>query len=1088
MMIDSQSLAAVAVGVMQGVAGSAVWELIKAKLVTPEQAQAIEAVERDPLNDGARKAFEAALMQVLSADRALAEELAWLLLLVPWQARVPRRELRSEADLLTPYRRCTDMVGREQDMADLLAWVDSDKPIAIRVITGGAGSGKTRIALELMTALETPSDGAWHTGFLSADKIEEFAARQAYGNTLAVIDYAATASGHLKKWFEQLADSRGADGKLRILLLEREANADTGWWGELARIGTSQSHERLLEYTDRGGPVSLRTLSAGDRRTLFQSMLTEAAHYLGQATAPRLPEPGENEQFDKQLSHERWGQPLYLMMAALAALAPGGADVVGVLSLTRADLAMKVAEHEVRRMERFASGVGGPAEAVLGLAARATLCRGIPADERIAAAKEELDARGLEWPGGPGKLADALNDALPGRDGGIGFVEPDIVGEALALQVLCKLPEPAQGAILRAAGRAEMAVVGSVIRAVQDLSADDVPEPMEWLKALIESGAADHPGLLVAIDSAMPEQTTRLRERAVEVTQLVLDRLALGFEGAEDADLLSAKSRLLNNLSVRLSDVGRRDDALEKAQQAARIYGELAASNPDAFLPDVAMSLNNLATMLRAVGRRDDALEKAQEAARIHGELAASNPDVFLPYLAMSLNNLANRLSDVGRRDDALEKAQEAARIHGELAASNPDAFLPDLARSLNNLANRLSDVGRRDDALEKAQEAVRIREQLAASNPDAFLPDLARSLNNLANRLSDVGRRDDALEKAQEAVRIYGELAASNPDAFLPDLATSLNNLATMLSDVGRREDALEKAQEAARIYGELAASNPDAFLPDLAASLNNLATMLSDVGRREDALEKAQEAVRIYGELAASNPDAFLPDLATSLNNLATMPSDVGRREDALEKAQEAARIYGELAASNPDAFLPDLARSLNNLATMLSDVGRREDALEKAQEAARIYGELAASNPDAFLPDLARSLNNLAAMLSDVGRRDDALEKAQEAVRIYGELAASNPDAFLPDVARSLAVQARCLLELERPAESVQIAAQSLESITGHLQAMPPPFARLAGAILRVYLRAVEAAGVEPGMESLLPVIAILKEQGLFDSQGD
>ena len=63
-----------------------------------------------------------------------------------------------------------------------------------------------------------------------------------------------------------------------------------------------------------------------------------------------------------------------------------------------------------------------------------------------------------------------------------------------------------------------------------------------------------------------------------------------------------------------LSDLGRREDALAAAQEAASLYRALAAARPDAFTPNLAMSLNNLAVMQSGLGRREDALAAAQEA------------------------------------------------------------------------------------------------------------------------------------------------------------------------------------------------------------------------------------------------------------------------------------------------------------------------------------------------------------------------------------------------------------------------------------------------------------------------------------------
>ena len=81
---------------------------------------------------------------------------------------------------------------------------------------------------------------------------------------------------------------------------------------------------------------------------------------------------------------------------------------------------------------------------------------------------------------------------------------------------------------------------------------------MDWLEALVKAGAANAPGLLDAIESALPLETLVLRERAVDVTQMLLERLKPALGGEEQ----EAAARLLNNLSVRLSGLGRREDAL----------------------------------------------------------------------------------------------------------------------------------------------------------------------------------------------------------------------------------------------------------------------------------------------------------------------------------------------------------------------------------------------------------------------------------------------------------------------------------------------------------------------------------------------
>ena len=52
----------------------------------------------------------------------------------------------------------------------------------------------------------------------------------------------------------------------------------------------------------------------------------------------------------------------------------------------------------------------------------------------------------------------------------------------------------------------------------------------------------------------------------------------------------------------------RREAALGSADEAVGLYRELAAARPDAFTPDLAISLNNMANRLSDLGRREEAL------------------------------------------------------------------------------------------------------------------------------------------------------------------------------------------------------------------------------------------------------------------------------------------------------------------------------------------------------------------------------------------------------------------------------------------------------------------------------------------------
>jgi len=850
----------------------------------------------------------------------------------------------AQTALLSAYRDdVTPLLGRERELAELRAWLDKSDAISLRVLTGGAGRGKTRLARELACAVMPE----WLGGFLTTGELARF---RHDGRTeewrwdkpaLILIDYPASRVEALKDWLKEMVDA-DLDGrpKLRLLLLERQAQREIGWLADL--IGRGEDEESLAKagWLDPPKPVELEPLEGlAHRRELFATLLKRAD------PAMAAPEIGADGEFDRALGERKWGgDPLFLMMAGLVAAKAG---VSKALSLSRADLALNMADVELKRIGRFgaAGGDDGKVSAegrcLRRTAALATLTQGGTAAEARALAQGECAAMAAAVD--LDAVVRALGEALPPIEAGraVGPILPDIVGEAALLRVFGDGGEGVRGGvealprILAAARGAVKGASATLVRTAQDFAAAGRLEPIRWLEAWAEAPETE-PGVLMQIADALPEQTLALRETAARLHGRICAYLT-GLEVASPSPEVEAlRAAALNNLGNCLSDLGRREEALAATGEAVEIRRRLAADRPDAFLPNLAMSLNNLGNRLSDLGRREEALAAAGGAVEIRRCLAADRPDAFLPVLAASLNNLGNCLNDLGRREEALAAAGEAVEIYRRLAADGLDAFLPDLAMSLNNLGAFLSVLGRREEALAAAGEAVEIYRRLAADRPDAFLPDLAASLNNLGNRLSDLGRRKEALAAAGEAVEIYRSLAAERPDAFLPVLAASLNNLGNRLNKLGRREEALAAAGEAVEIRRRLAADRPDAFLPNLAMSLNNLGNRLSDLGRREEALAAAGETVEIYRRLAADRPDAFMPVLATSLNNLGAFLGDLGRREEALAAAGEAVEIRRRLAADRPDAFLPDLAGSLGTLGNCLEALGRMEDACDAIREA--------------------------------------------------------------------------------------------------------------------------------------------------------
>ncbi|MDQ1394271.1 MAG: hypothetical protein QOF30_3248, partial [Acidimicrobiaceae bacterium] len=87
------------------------------------------------------------------------------------------------------------------------------------------------------------------------------------------------------------------------------------------------------------------------------------------------------------------------------------------------------------------------------------------------------------------------------------------------------------------------------------------------------------------------------------------------------------------------------------------------AANAAAHEPALASSLNNLSVRLAEVGRREEGLAAIEEAVAVYRRLAAANAAAHEPALATSLNNLSVRLAEAGRREEGLAARSEAHDI-----------------------------------------------------------------------------------------------------------------------------------------------------------------------------------------------------------------------------------------------------------------------------------------------------------------------------------------------------------------------------------------------------------------------------------------
>jgi len=932
-------------------------------------------------------------------NAAKAQQLAeFLRVFAPPQPIEPTAEGGSEglvgqqvARYLRPENQVVSFRPRPE-LSELLAWSTGTGHIRVRLVTGGGGAGKTRLALRL--GEELTACGwlpLWVPGGREGEAVS--AVRGLGEPCLLVVDYAETRE-RLAEMLAALTDSQDVPD-VRLLLLARSAGE---WWQQLA----NSSNEQVAGLLEAATPVKLGPVTAADEvEELFSEAVTAFAERL-EVNRPR--------------TEWAWSgpAPVLLVVHAAALLAVLDSSLGGTDELPRSteQVLGGLLQHEARYWWQAARTRGLILDPSVLRFAVALGCL-IGADSEANAARlmaripDLADSTQLR-----GQVARWLHDLYPETPPAshqaaewIGLLRPDPVAEHLVVAELARhsdlapklLADLDENRVVRA-----LTVLARVIPAQPaiDLVRKALASDVDHLAAPAMSVAAEtNPALGDLLADALITQPvskvtlTQIAEEApypsfalARPAAVALWRLTNDPTDSTDA---YQRSKWLVNLSNRLGDLGQRKQSLAAIEEAVTIRRTLTEAQPDALLADLASALDSRSIRLAYLGRYEEALAAVEEAVGIHRGLAEAQPDEFQRRLAGSLNNQSNHLANLGRRTEALAAIEEAVGIERGLAKTRPDAFLPSLAGTMHSYSSRLAEVGRRKEALTAIEEAVGIYRSFAGAHPDAFVPKLADSLISQSVHLMDVRRPEDALITAEEATDICRILAQAQPTAFLSALAVSLSNQSACLGELDQWEQALAAIGEAIAIRRGLAEARPEAFLPGLAHSLNNQASCLAKVGSEAEALAAIEEAVGIYRGLAEARPDAFLPDLGMSLFNQSAHLADMGWWQEALAATEEAVGIYRGLAETQPGAFLPGLAIALGNQAGPLAHLGRRDEAVAAVEDAVAVRRALAESQPSVFRSPLAEELYKLAPILAAIGRDKDATAIRAEAQAIRRSL---------------------------------------------------------------------------------------------------
>ena len=580
------------------------------------------------------RAFQQAALHRLSELRHLPQELLRALRGALAAAAVVDRRRQWRPDLYPPSALLraefgvVPFYGREDLLEDLLAWANEDRVLGIRIYTGPGGMGKTRLLIRFCEQMGQQ----WRAGFLNrelsglpaGDKGWSYpldALLEEDAPLLIVVDYAETRAAEI---LALLRRARDRTLPLRIVLLARSLG---DWWDGLTQAGEGIGDILL------GPATTTRSLPplAPDptrRRQLFAHAAAAFQRVVPGSAAPVAP----------RLEEALFDRVLYVLMAALAA-------VQGEMLRTEKELLDWVLRREQEFLDQGVRAIGCGELAgrpILQGAAVATLAGG--ALDRDAAA--ELLSRAPLMEGQTAavrdRVAELLHRLYPG-EAWLQGVLPDLLGEHLIESVT-----EANPALLHVMFGRDDGVPGlnpgqrrnGLTRLTR--LAQRHPERLGWLADLLESNLAtlasdaiavaqetgDPLGTalaraltrrpeavldLAALHSAIPTHTVSLREAA---QLLAAAQVEAARRGGSMADLAGA----LNNLSLRLAALGRREQALQAIQEAVELYRWLATRWPQVFRSQLVVALDDLSRVLTGLDRRQEARDAADEARRLRGQ------------------------------------------------------------------------------------------------------------------------------------------------------------------------------------------------------------------------------------------------------------------------------------------------------------------------------------------------------------------------------------------------------------------------------------------------------------------------------------
>ncbi|MFI6291711.1 trypsin-like peptidase domain-containing protein [Nonomuraea sp. NPDC050790] len=966
----------------------------------------------------------------------------------------PERPTSEDAGPSWPLRAEYKVVpfhGRDGFLEEHVAWCERAGPLTLRLLTGQGGTGKTRLALELVSRM---IERGWIAGLLdskvacggAADRAAELAEQlgRVGEDALVVIDY-AEGRPELADLLDRLAEiPLAAEQRLRVLLLARHHGE---WWTTIlpSRLG----QRRMRQFVERRETVhELPGLSdsISDQHKEFALACRAFAqvHQLPGTPSTTLV-PADD-------------RPPVLQVHAAALLAvlraeeePVEADHVDIRDVLDGILAR---ENRFWTRSVAARGLTGMGQTTHKQAVALTALVGAD-DARSAAALlrkvfELSKAHSIE-------VAAWLSELYPVRSTDEtrywAPLRPDILGEYLIVQVFSGHPDLADTALdglpddklanalivlTRACAHSSKKarpLLARLLRADRlALAVRTAPKAGEPLGSVIKdvvAGSDLDDEVMQDIVDALPNGSVELNPLMAYVLRLITQETAS--LQLEDWQLAGLHEGSGNQLML----MGELTEALEHLTEALRLYEGLYRAEPETYRADLVDVLSSLTLGLANAGRAEESLRVAE---RIR-ELVRGLEDLPVTS-ATALVSVGEVLQSLGRIQEAKQVLDEGIELMDGFADLDPH-LMALRATAQATRATILIAQGLITEAHISVGEAHRAVAPLVEAEPDHFAIEFAH-VATIRSMLALMFQEVTAADLVDDTVARLRSLIDHGFGLLSPHFVLLLICQAGAAFEKGDLARARRLSIEAVTVTRRQTESGHHRMGQLLVHALATQAEMGARLpGFLDTLIPQARERLsggpvpeaELIGQIAleaqrlTEEADGSLVNRVFMLQRSAKAAFAAGDRIAAISLGRQAQQMFQDAyEAGMAENMLPgpDLHYELSEF---LAADEQHEAARDLAERAVRLQEDLVrADRATQHALDLVRMWRDLARKELRLGRIAETLAAATRAAEVAERRADDLPEQFGPLLARARYECADALHRLGRDEE----AAGMLDSV--------------------------------------------------------